>query len=460
MVTIALGATLCLSAQPPDFTPPTPLFGAAMKNDTAQVKQLLAQGANPNEGRFLGFTPVFFPVMYQNLEMLRAMTNGGADIQARDRLGSTTLMWAASSEMGKAELVEELIKLGVDPNARNQSGDTALAWALRRGYTPVVSALRQSGASDSEMVRDSVEKAIALLQKSGPEFVKVSGCVSCHHQSLPQMMVGMARERGFAVNEQLSQQQVKAVLAMFRPMRELMLQGTEKLPDPPISAGYALAGLAAEGYVPDETTEAMAHLIATKQLPDGSFRVIPARPPLESSDFTGTALSIRALQFYGKNPERQVAMAAEWLRTAQPHSNEDRAMRLLGLTWAKAAPKHLTAPARALLAEQRPDGGWAQLPALETDAYATGQALVALNLSGQLSVSDPAYQRGVAYLLRTQLSDGSWLVRTRTFPFQPYKESGYPHGKNQWISAAGSSWATMAISLTTPVVKSALSKLF
>ena len=104
---------------------------------------------------------------------------------------------------------------------------------------------------------------------------------------------------------------------------------------------------------------------------------------------------------------------------------------------------------RALLARLR--GG--------ADA-ATGQALVALALSGQVPVSDTAYQRGVAYLLRTQLSDGSWLVRTRTFPFQPYKESGFPHGKNQWISAAGSSWAAMAISLTTPVAKPQLTKLF
>jgi len=77
------------------------------------------------------------------------------------------------------------------------------------------------------------------------------------------------------------------------------------------------------------------------------------------------------------------------------------------------------------------------------------QALVALRMSGQMAASDPAYQRGIGFLLRTQLSDGSWLVRTRAFPFQPYKESGYPHGKDQWISAAGSSWAAMALSLSS-----------
>jgi hypothetical protein len=222
---------------------------------------------------------------------------------------------------------------------------------------------------------------------------------------------------------------------------------------------YALIGLAAEGYGADETTEAMAHMISTRQLPDGSFRILGARPPLESSTITATALSLRAIQLYGKEPEQKVIAARKWLETVKPQSTEDRVMQLLGFTWAKADSEQLANAARALLSEQRPDGGWAQLPTLETDAYATGQALVALNLSRQVTVSDPAYQRGIAYLLRTQLADDSWLVRTRSFPFQPYKESGFPHGKDQWVSTAGSSWAAMALSLTTPTSRPELSTL-
>jgi len=68
----------------------------------------------------------------------------------------------------------------------------------------------------------------------------------------------------------------------------------------------------------------------------------------------------------------------------------------------------------------------------------------------KMPASDPVIQRGIAFLLRAQFADGSWLVRTRSFPFQPYKESGFPHGKDQWISAAGTSWAAMALSLSLP----------
>jgi squalene cyclase len=78
------------------------------------------------------------------------------------------------------------------------------------------------------------------------------------------------------------------------------------------------------------------------------------------------------------------------------------------------------------------------------DAYATGQALYALQVSG-MSATDATYQRGVAFLLRTQVEDGSWFVRSRAFGFQPYFETGFPHGIDQFISAAATSWAVMAL---------------
>jgi squalene cyclase len=102
-----------------------------------------------------------------------------------------------------------------------------------------------------------------------------------------------------------------------------------------------------------------------------------------------------------------------------------------------------------LVQRQEPDGGWSQLDQLTTDAYATGLSLYALHEAG-VPVTDNAYRKGVAYLLRQQYPDGSWLVKTRAFPQQPYFESGYPFGSNQWISAAGASWASLAIAYSLP----------
>ena len=228
------------------------------------------------------------------------------------------------------------------------------------------------------------------------------------------------------------------------------MQGGSSIPDPANSLSYFLLGLGAERYEANETTEAMAYVVSTQQLADGSFRSFGARPPIQSSTVSATALSLRALQLYGKNPEPSVAKAREWLLSVGPKTTEEGAMKLLGLVWAKAQASELNASAKSLIEAQRPDGGWGQLPALESDAYATGQALTALHSAGVAGISEEVYQRGAAFLLRTQRPDGSWLVRTRSIPFQPYKESGFPYGKDQWISAAGTSWAVMALSVALP----------
>ena len=90
-----------------------------------------------------------------------------------------------------------------------------------------------------------------------------------------------------------------------------------------------------------------------------------------------------------------------------------------------------------------------------SDAYATGEALYALNSAGKMPAADPVYAKGVKYLLNTQAADGSWHVKTRSIWIQPYFESGFPYGHDQWISAAGTSWATMALSLTVDPGQSA-----
>jgi hypothetical protein len=103
-----------------------------------------------------------------------------------------------------------------------------------------------------------------------------------------------------------------------------------------------------------------------------------------------------------------------------------------------------------LIAAQRSDGGWSQTPSLATDAYATGQALMALQESGAVKPSDAACERASQFLLKTQLADGSWYVRSRAVPLQPYFESDFPHGHDQWISAAATAWATRSLSTLTP----------
>jgi hypothetical protein len=199
----------------------------------------------------------------------------------------------------------------------------------------------------------------------------------------------------------------------------------------------------------------MAYFIKNQQATDGRWLPLASRPPIESSDIEVTAISLRALQLFGIKSQKaaydKAAQAgAAWIEKAQPHDTQDRVFRLLALSWAGARKEAIQSAAADLVAQQRPDGGWAQIPTLASDAYATGQALSALQESGAVKASDPTCARASEFLLKTQLADGSWYVRHRSVPLQPYFESDFPHGHDQWISAAATGWATKALAMTLP----------
>jgi hypothetical protein len=88
---------------------------------------------------------------------------------------------------------------------------------------------------------------------------------------------------------------------------------------------------------------------------------------------------------------------------------------------------------------------------LESDAYAAGEVLYALAQTAKVPVADPAWQRGLRFLLERQEDDGTWHVARRTFPFQPTMESGFPHHRDSWLSAAATSWAVLALTRVLPV---------
>lgn len=311
---------------------------------------------------------------------------------------------------------------------------------------------------DNMAVRGAVEKSLPLLQTIGPPFIENTGCISCHHNALPAMAVAVARERNFKVNERLARQNIDAVVAKLSSFREKFFQGTG-IPGDATTTSYSLLALGVNKQPANTTTDAMVHYLLAKQSRDGRWQPVSYRPPIEYSDISATALTLRAVQLYAsKGLAEEVAMRTErarsWLATASPKTTEERTFHLLGLVWAKASKKEIEKAGKALLAEQRADGGWSQLSVLESDAYATGQALTALHQAGSLGVTNPAYQRGVKFLLKTQRNDGSWFVETRAIPLQRQFDSGFPYGKNQWISAAATSWATMALALSVAPVGS------
>jgi hypothetical protein len=87
---------------------------------------------------------------------------------------------------------------------------------------------------------------------------------------------------------------------------------------------------------------------------------------------------------------------------------------------------------------------------MQPDAYGTDISLYALDVAGVPATHD-AYTQGVRYLMRNQYQDGSWLVRTRSYPTQTYFESGYPFGNNQFLSAGAATWSALAMLTRCPI---------
>jgi len=390
----------------------------------------------------------------------------GGDLDARDGEGRTLLMLAAASGALPAEVVKALIAQGADVNARTANGETALGLAQRHGKTAVVDLLVRAGAvggappagppeqpAPAASPRSAIERTLPLIQRNDAAFLKKAGCVSCHNNTLTAVTVAAARAAGFHVDEAIAQHQLTTIGTYLDAWRERALQGVA-IPGDADTVSYILAGLASEKYPATAATDAMAFVLKRQQASDGHWRVTAERPPIESNDIEVTALSMRALQVYAPAAERAdyqqaVARAAAWLRQADPHSTEEHAFRVLGLAWSGAGKAMIDAAAHALVKGQRRDGGWAQTATLTSDAYATGEALVALAQTGAIAVTSPAYKRGVAFLLKTQYGDGSWFVRSRALPLQPYFESGFPYGRDQFISAAATNWATQALIAST-----------
>ena len=384
----------------------------------------------------------------------------GASLDARDPAGRSILMLAAASDAMPVDAVTALLARKIDVNERTAAGQTALGLARRHGNTPIVKLLLDAGATDEPLppapvpapahsARQALERALPLLQKSDTTFLDKSGCVSCHNNSLTALTVDAARRTGVSVDSAAATAQGKRIGLYLESWRDRTLQGVG-IPGNADTVAYILMGLAAEGYPPDLQTDAQAFFLKREQSPDGHWTPLANRPPIEASQIQVTATALRVLQVYAPPAQRAefdktIAAAAVWLRSATPRVTEDRVFQLLGMHWSKTPEAAIEQAGRALVTQQRPDGGWSQLPTLESDAYATGQALYGLVESGAISARDPAYRRGLDFLLKTQLADGSWFVRTRAIPIQPLFDAGFPHGADAFISAAATNWAALAL---------------
>ncbi len=303
-----------------------------------------------------------------------------------------------------------------------------------------------------DQIRGAAAKGVGLILSSQKTWHAKQSCFSCHQQALPALAFQAAREHGIALNEELASASATQGFAFLADL-DRAVQFTHII-DPAVSEGYILAGAHATGVQPSLATAAYARLIANRQRADGHWDTLDARPPQSYSPFTATVTALHAIQLYSHpslaaDTKARVNRARAWLASNFPRDTEERSMQVLGLSWAGADRVQIDKAAHDLKAAQQPDGGWSAIDGLPSEAYSTGEALVALHTAAGIPESDSAWQRGLQFLLSTQEADGSWHVVSRLHPpapvSPPYFETGYPYGHDQFISTMGASWAVRAL---------------
>jgi ankyrin repeat protein len=304
-----------------------------------------------------------------------------------------------------------------------------------------------------ENLRNAVSRALPILQRSAGEFVAKRACVSCHHNILTVLALDLARNRGFEIDAKVfSSVEEKTFRSLGTPAAlDDAIQATT-LNDPTPNDSYLLMAAHDAGLPQDLTLAVYARRLVRWQR-DGHWVTSDFRPPHSSSFFMATATAVRAVGFYMPEEltaERDSAMrsARQWLFENRAASTEDAAFRLMGLVWAQAEEGEIASAQRDLLSRQTSNGGWSQLPGYPPDAYSTGEALYALYES-RIPSTNVALTKGSKFLLSTQSTDGTWRVRTRMLsPAEvspKYFTTGFPYGKDEYLSYAGSCWAVMGL---------------
>jgi ankyrin repeat protein len=305
--------------------------------------------------------------------------------------------------------------------------------------------------ADAAQTTDAIQRAVKVMLASQEVWYAKQTCNSCHHQYQPAIAYG-----------KLSGRVLFAAYDGHFPEKDTDLDRAVQYSyviEPAMDDAYRLVAQSFGGF-PNLVSQVYARLIAARQYPDGHWESFHQRPPASYSRFTQTALALRAIQG-ASHPSRkadvqaQVAKARAWLLANEPPDVEGRTYQLLGLLWSGGNTSDVRQRlGQELLATQQKDGGWSSLDGAASDAYATGEALVALHDAAGMANSNPAWQHGIGFLLKAQAADGSWHVASRLHPpaavSPPYFDSGYPGGHDQFISMQASSWAIMALAETLP----------
>lgn len=303
-------------------------------------------------------------------------------------------------------------------------------------------------ADEPRAEKFSLEKAVHFLDSASLEWQNSWGCFTCHTN----------------ISYLIARPNVSADAPAHRAVRkyaeEMITQRWEEVGSRfdaevvAVSAALALNDAASTKKLHPLTRLALDRMW-TGQRDDGAWKWPTGCrwPPMESDEHYGVTLAAigvgAAPDSYAKTPAAQAGLAKirTFLKNNPPADLHHKGMVLWASTYVDGlmTADEQQACAKELIAEQRPDGGWAfsrlypwtraddKQQDLETsDGYGTAFVVFVLRKAG-LPIEEPAIARGVAWLKSHQRASGRWFTRSLN------------KDNEHFISHAGSAYAVMAL---------------
>jgi len=293
-------------------------------------------------------------------------------------------------------------------------------------------------------VREAIKRSIPFIRSEGVGWIEEQDCVSCHQVPAMLWSLNSAAHLGFT-GESLEVD--KWTRWSLGKMKELE-KNTEK--SPPVDTMTQLilgrTGLRDELYGEPVFSE-FPQLIVEQQQPDGYWKAggqLPSqkRPTEETNEVT-TAWTVIALKAWEESSDVSIAesraRAVKWLEQSESgESTEWHVVRLLLQAQEDGSVEHRI---ENLLRLRNPDGGWSWIPGETSDAFATGQSLYALNVSGYQGDGEVVL-KAIRFLIGSQTEEGYWLVpgtklkrRDRTSPTSNYWGTAWAvAGLSRWLA--------------------------
>jgi hypothetical protein len=296
--------------------------------------------------------------------------------------------------------------------------DLRVLESVREGYVPLFT--REPGVERWKgSPREAAQRGLDWLQQSAVNWnFGPQGCFGCHVHAQALMGQTVALREGYRVS-------MAAMQALANHTRTHQLpEGTFFANHPNTAAAFGAMGLAradlVTGATRDPELQKAADYLLSVQGADGAIPGDNEEPPIMQGQFAMNADALEAVHWvathskdpkYGKSAERML----DWIAENDPVSTQDQVFKIVTLNrYGTPAQKRLAwQVVESLAAAQQADGGWKESAAVkESNGFATGQVLYAFKEAG-VSIRSPMFQRGVDYLLKTQVNEsidgnGSW----------------------------------------------------